>query len=285
MVGVSVPTPTAFNSKRQRIGTLHNVLAQTGVPSSSSPRVTNTTLSQSLRLGRVQAPSARVLELDQRERSAALCNDHKMLDIRHFVRSHSHEDRLKSAVMDPVDPSVVRKWGVDDKKEEWSRDLRSRLEWRSNFDRILRRLIIDTELDVEATFDPEARDSLRCKHLDDSFKLYEAHGAKEVKKEREALPFVYFKESDPVMPGSLRREGRARHVVTPSSRAHWLPPALAHIHRRSGPSSMEATSDGYRGSPLAPLLRSAGGLPLTPSSVTPRSRRACTTLPVSVCRA
>ena len=64
---------------------------------------------------------------------------------------------MKSSVLEPpIDPNVVRKWESDKATDEWLRDLRSRLEWRSNFDSVLRRLILDTELDVEAIMNPDA---------------------------------------------------------------------------------------------------------------------------------
>merc|ERR1712232_666739 len=102
-------------------------------------------------------------------------------------------------------------------------------EWRANLDKTLGRLILDTDLDTDDSMYPEVRDGLRCKHLDDSFDWYEKYGAKEVKKERKAQPFVQYNDKEPVMPGSLRRaSGPLRRPVLPASaRAHRLPPSLA----------------------------------------------------------
>jgi len=121
---------------------------------------------------------------------------------------------------------------LDSRNEDWGwmpvETVSSRLEWREQMDRNLRRLLKDGEItrscrDLEAT----TAHRLRSGHLDKMYDWYRKHGAKEVHKEREGPSFLQFDEDGPAMPGSLRglrgQRGPTGPSRTPISRAQSLP--------------------------------------------------------------
>lgn len=143
-----------------------------------------------------------------RARSAALSNDPKMKEMERFMDSHAHQDRLQrrgSAIREAilncappcerprVDPLVPR----------------ARLDWRIQFDKAVRRLMDDTELDFGAGLNAEDANHMRCKHLDGAFEFYERNGLKEVRKERDGPAYLRFRDGEPAMPGSLRGQRSA----------------------------------------------------------------------------
>jgi len=81
----------------------------------------------------------------------------------------------------------------------------TRLQWRHNFDRSLKRLLTDMELAVgDADNQRESSLKSRCEHLDKIHSWFERHGKKEVRKEREPPGFLQFNPNGPVWNGSLR---------------------------------------------------------------------------------
>merc|ERR1712232_21298 len=93
----------------------------------------------------------------------------------------------------------------------------TRLEWRKHMDHSLRRLLIDIELLRDHRLDKKNSHTMRCETLDRVFDWYQQHGKKEMRKEKEAPPFVRFSAEAPVMPGSLRV---SRHAWKSQSTPH-----------------------------------------------------------------
>eukprot|EP00427_Karlodinium_veneficum_P045432 CAMPEP_0169253412 /NCGR_PEP_ID=MMETSP1016-20121227/38592_1 /TAXON_ID=342587 /ORGANISM="Karlodinium micrum, Strain CCMP2283" /LENGTH=274 /DNA_ID=CAMNT_0009334733 /DNA_START=34 /DNA_END=854 /DNA_ORIENTATION=+ len=103
----------------------------------------------------------------------------------------------------------------------------TRLTWRDSMDHSLKRLLVDMDLsrderlqeymakhqatmaDAAKHQTPEKHSTrfavaARCNQLDKVFDWYRTHGRKEVRKERNAPPYLRYDPQDPVMPGSLR---------------------------------------------------------------------------------
>lgn len=84
----------------------------------------------------------------------------------------------------------------------------ARLQWRNQMDNNLRRLLLEPDLDTNGLLRTRsATHKLRCEHLDKTHAWYVSQGKKEVRKERQAPPYLRFDPSSPVMPGSLRPNG------------------------------------------------------------------------------
>lgn len=174
--------------------------------------------------------------LQTRQRSAALREDTKFKEMSYFVTSHRHLGRV---VGNKAGRATVCEAELNVHVDE---HVQCRIEWREMMDRNVKRLLLDTELDLgehPQVPDPDSC-SLRCKHLDQSFEWFEKYGAKEVKKEREAQSYMTFEDHDPVLPGSLRRPlewGELPPRLRPKSekaRRPWLTPELANMYKKVG---------------------------------------------------
>jgi len=167
-----------------------------------------------------------------RQRSVSLFADPKMKEIVHFVSSHQHEERLRAAsasagnaqpntagrLANDASISTLSRWSEneapteqpsfalisDDGKPQSVSNVQARLEWRDNMDMTLARLMQDTDFALDDRLKEGCSHSLRCQHLDKMYDWYNQHGMKEVRKEREAPPYLCFQDNTPTMPGSLR---------------------------------------------------------------------------------
>lgn len=128
------------------------------------------------------------------------------------LSSPSQASRLASTMPLPMDSEALsQRMVVFD----------ARLQWRSQMDNTLKRLLMDTELAQDHRL-KDFSHRLRCEHLDKTYALYEQHGAKEVRKERKAPAFLRFDPKAPVMPGSLRGSEKGKELQTELSRARTL---------------------------------------------------------------
>eukprot|EP00449_Zooxanthella_nutricula_P006907 CAMPEP_0198498420 /NCGR_PEP_ID=MMETSP1462-20131121/6998_1 /TAXON_ID=1333877 /ORGANISM="Brandtodinium nutriculum, Strain RCC3387" /LENGTH=232 /DNA_ID=CAMNT_0044227337 /DNA_START=65 /DNA_END=759 /DNA_ORIENTATION=+ len=151
-----------------------------------------------------------------RRRSAQLMADPKARELTHFVGSRRHEARLREAAgfdgEDVHEAAVAAKVvmeisGQEDKAERFDPmcGCKARLEWRAEMDRNIRRLLQDADLMLDDRMQERTKHNLRCEHLDKTYDWFGKHGKKEASKERPAPPFIRFEYTNPVMPGSLRR--------------------------------------------------------------------------------
>lgn len=179
-------------------------------------------------------------------------NDAKMREMQHFVGSHEHDDRLRAAAelrrkaMGGIPEDVCRETEIlrrmearEDGKSmiDPTAHVDSRLQWREEMDRGLRRLMLDTELACDGRIGKDAQHEMRCGHVDRMHDWYEKHGMKQARKEREAPHFLRYDAAAPVMPGSLRtaqHEAPALRVARP----HSLPPG----YKPSSPKNSTSTT-------------------------------------------
>lgn len=151
------------------------------------------------------------------QRSAALTADPKAAEIEHFVGSHSHQRRLKTAAglnSPEVVPTsleqhvrVLRRIEAEEGNADNAQPVgscASRLSWRSEMDRNLKRLMQETELALDDRFSSIDKARLRCSQLDKTYEWFEKHGKKEASKERQGPAYLRFDTCDRAMPGSLR---------------------------------------------------------------------------------
>eukprot|EP00419_Tripos_fusus_P089135 CAMPEP_0172864244 /NCGR_PEP_ID=MMETSP1075-20121228/79677_1 /TAXON_ID=2916 /ORGANISM="Ceratium fusus, Strain PA161109" /LENGTH=215 /DNA_ID=CAMNT_0013713079 /DNA_START=71 /DNA_END=718 /DNA_ORIENTATION=- len=162
---------------------------------------------------------------DIRDRSLHLSSDPKLHELRHFLNSHKHEDRLRSNADNAALSSDNDSDGLQrllggrlhdqqdqkvflDTKAGESRSpifIDSRLSWRNEMDRNIRRLLQDNDLVFSAEMDDDLRHQMRCDQLDRTHAWLMQHAPKEADKEREGPPFVMLDSHKTPPPGSLRR--------------------------------------------------------------------------------
>ncbi|CAK0893538.1 unnamed protein product, partial [Prorocentrum cordatum] len=166
--------------------------------------------------------------------------------MRRFLRSHKHEQRLRSAaglrssseaaaavaaageqasISDHV--NLLRRLEDDERgagHQAPLRGCRARLAWRGELDRQVSRLMQDGEalLDPWEPLRETDRHRLRCGHLDKVYGWFSRHGRKEAAKERLGPHFLRFDLDEPPQPGSLRRPPAERPLAAAPS---WAPPA------------------------------------------------------------
>ncbi|CAE8583864.1 unnamed protein product, partial [Polarella glacialis] len=163
-----------------------------------------------------------------RRRSVTLNNDPRMQEMKNFVGSHAHDDRLLAA-------ADLRKGLRDKLPKDWRDEVEvlrqaeafedncpmpigstdnidARLQWREGMDRNMRRLIQDTQFAYAKDLPEAAQHELRCGHVDKMHEWYEKHGMKQARKEREAPAHIRYNEQDKPLPGSTRT-----HLSLPSS--------------------------------------------------------------------
>jgi len=157
-------------------------------PASGAPLVPRERIAEHEQLipGAKPPPDVKLVAL--RQRSAALTADPKASEMQHFLVSHSHQERLLNHATTCA-PFV-------------SEAIASRLHWRSEMDRSVRRLLLDPDLALEGDMLEDARHSIRCGHLDEMYDWYRRHGKKEASKERLAPPYVRFERNATPLPGS-----------------------------------------------------------------------------------
>lgn len=138
----------------------------------------------------------------------------KELEMRKFLTSHTHDERLKNSVGNQAfNPT-----------QEAESEIQARLQWRQEMDRSLKRLMIDMEF-AECSLPPEAgrtkdfpnrkvplpteisdfRKKLAMDKTDRVYDWYNRHGNKQVRKEREGPSYLRYDPKAPPIPGSLRR--------------------------------------------------------------------------------
>jgi len=188
-----------------------------------------------------------------RTRSAALQADPKAKELDHFLCSHSHEDRVRSAVgaatrMQSGNLSVSARNGTDlvDQaqevrrieadlyhltKEDQMRGFGSRFEWRREMDRQVKRIMQDMELATNDSLLEQDKHRMRCDQLDKAYAWFQRHARKEASKEKEAPPYLRQNQGAPPMPGSSKWEA-------PSSASRYQQPKSPAIAN----TSMEATA-------------------------------------------
>lgn len=164
-----------------------------------------------------------------RQRSVALGADPKARELRHFLGSHSHESRLRASVgananrVEPLPPTI---------------DMSARLNWRSEMDRGIRRLMQDTDLALDDRIPEESRHHLRCNQLDKVYSWFERHGNKEASKEREAPSYLRFERTAPPMAGSPRwRPKSTGSSDMPSTHSVFVSAAVQTVGTQSIPNA------------------------------------------------
>lgn len=216
------------------------------------------------------------LQEEMRKRSVALTADPKMAEMRHFVNSHEHDERLidkadlrKEAREVSHDVDVLRKVEAAEDGQDMlcrSMDLvEARLEWRQQMDKDMRRLMQDTALPIadNQRMQEASRHELRCAQTDKMFDWYEKHGMKQARKEKVPPSFIRFDTNGPVMPGSLRKSP----VPAPAlmlSRPASVSTARSSSCTSSGRSSPMPTSQN-RSSSLGRVMLSSDVRPSSPA--------------------
>eukprot|EP00933_Yihiella_yeosuensis_P041401 TRINITY_DN35791_c0_g1_i1.p1 TRINITY_DN35791_c0_g1~~TRINITY_DN35791_c0_g1_i1.p1 ORF type:complete len:233 (-),score=51.62 TRINITY_DN35791_c0_g1_i1:47-745(-) len=146
--------------------------------------------------------------LELRKRSTALAVDPKAKELKHFIESHSHQERLKVNVKQEVtsneQSSASFAEGPTDATQQEGINCSARLQWREEMDRKVKRLMQDVDLPLSNPLEDADKARLRCNHLDKTFAWFEQHGRKEATKERPPPAFLRFDNQSPAMPGSLR---------------------------------------------------------------------------------
>jgi len=196
-----------------------------------------------------------------RRRSVELCQDPSFREMKHFVGSHEHENRLIAA-------ADLRKGLRDGQNKEWRDDVEllrqveaaedhrplplqsfshvdARLEWREKMDRQMRRLLQDTNFAMDDRIKEGAQHEIRCGHTDRMHDWYGKHGMKQARKEREAPSHVRFGAHDPVMPGSLRTRDQS-HLVPPGASIRAVSVGSTASWQSSRPSSSSRSSSTTR---------------------------------------
>jgi len=136
--------------------------------------------------GAKPAPDPKLVAL--RQRSVALFSDPKAAEMRHFLVSHSHQERIlnQAHTNAPAEAEAIT----------------SRLHWRAEMDKSVRKLFQDPDLALGGEMPEDTRHTMRCGHLDDMYDWYRQHGKKEASKERMAPPYVRFDRASTPIPGS-----------------------------------------------------------------------------------
>eukprot|EP00929_Paragymnodinium_shiwhaense_P031986 TRINITY_DN17802_c0_g1_i1.p2 TRINITY_DN17802_c0_g1~~TRINITY_DN17802_c0_g1_i1.p2 ORF type:complete len:280 (+),score=47.11 TRINITY_DN17802_c0_g1_i1:109-948(+) len=157
------------------------------------------------------------------QRSVALHTDPKMMEMRNFLSSHAHEERLREKADLTKDEREREKYyseaermtkvlmEVEANEDHDPNFVRStdlvtdRLEWRQHIDRRLKRLLQDTDLDLDGRLPKLDQHRMRCEHLDRTYDWYTRQGTKEARKERKAPHFLTYDPDGGYMPGSTRK--------------------------------------------------------------------------------
>merc|ERR1712232_1430569 len=114
----------------------------------------------------------------------------------------------------------------------------TRLEWRSQMDYSVRRLLVDLDLARDVRVQKDAANQIRCDHLDKVHEWYLKHGKKEARKEKTAEPYIFFEPDAHVQPGSTRPTPfKLRNMATRGS-ALRVPP----LRHSSSTPSLSATA-------------------------------------------
>jgi len=187
-------------------------------------------LPQQLIPGAKPPPDAKMLAL--RQRSAALNQDPKASEMQHFLVSHSHQERIldQATTTAPIVAEAIA----------------SRLHWRSEMDKSVRRLFQDPELALEGEMPEDTRHNIRCGHLDEMYDWYRRHGKKEASKERMAPPFVRFERNTAPLPGStLWRPGSKQD----SRGSAFMAAAAQAVSGRSSPVQPESGAASWTAGP------------------------------------
>lgn len=158
------------------------------------------------------------------------------LELEPKVRQQLQNDMLKSA------PGYQdhERLPLDEETSPEAHAKRTKILWREDVERSVRRLMLDTALDYDENISPRDRDRLRCKHLENISTWCDDHGSKQLKREKylsEGPNFIAFDDADRVMPGSTRSEydtWAASRVRPEKDRKKWWPPELRQLHRARG---------------------------------------------------
>mmetsp|Transcript_77106 Transcript_77106/g.136061 ORF Transcript_77106/g.136061 Transcript_77106/m.136061 type:complete len:262 (+) Transcript_77106:76-861(+) len=192
-----------------------------------------------------------------RRRSVELGADPSFREMKHFVGSHQHDERLIAA-------ADLRKGLRDGLPKDWRDDVEvlrqteaaedntplplqslshvdARLEWRQKMDRQMRRLLQDTKFALDDRLPEDAKHELRCGHTDRMHEWYGVHGMKQARKEREAPSNVRFNAHDPVMPGSLRTASKT-HLALPGASIRTVSVGSTASWQSSRPSSRSSST-------------------------------------------
>lgn len=148
-----------------------------------------------------------------------------MQEMLHFLGSHAHDERLKAAAnckrafREPAPltfraaAEIVREVEAAEDNQYFStgtENIESRLLWRDQMDRNMRRLLLNAEM--------APNEHLRGSHVNSTYDWYRQHGRKQARKEREAPPFLHFDVAGSPMAGSLReRNPKAAVLERPKS--------------------------------------------------------------------
>jgi len=202
--------------------------------------------------------------------------DAKLQEMLHFLGSHAHDERLMAAAncrrafREAAPPTfreaaeIVREVEAAEDNQYFStgtENIESRLLWRDQMDRDMRRLLLNTQL--------APNENLRCRHINSTYDWYRQHGRKQARKEREAPPFLYFDASGSPMAGSLReKKPRAPALERPQSMPELRP---LRPHGRSLPKQTESRRSKHRHSShaLSSPLSTAGRLQAASEHATP----------------
>jgi len=160
-----------------------------------------------------------------RARRGPMLGDAKMQEMLHFLGSHAHDERLmaaancKRAFRGPAPPTfreaaeIIREVEAAEDNQYFStgtENIESRLLWRDQMDRNMKRLLLNAEL--------APNERLRCSHVNGTYDWYRQHGRKQARKEREAPPYLHFDAAGSPMAGSLReKKPKAAALERPQS--------------------------------------------------------------------
>ncbi|CAJ1401010.1 unnamed protein product [Effrenium voratum] len=169
---------------------------------------------------RLARSQAMLPPVDVRRRSAALQADPKAVEMRHFLGSKNHERRMRERVglaereqtLTSMDKAARVLHEATESAKEGGLD--TRLEWRDEMDRRVKRLMLEADLSLEDTLQEFDQARLRCEQLDKTYAWFQKHGRKEAAKERAMPSFLRFDSSRPAMPGSLRNLPRVQPSFT-----------------------------------------------------------------------
>jgi len=191
--------------------------------------------------GAKPAPDAKLLAV--RQRSVTLFADPKAAEMRHFVGSHSHQDRIQNQAATPA-PIVAEA-------------IASRMQWRAEMDKSVRRLFQDPELALGGEFPEDLKHNIRCSHVDDMYDWYRRHGKKEANKERMAPPYLRFDVNANPLPGSSSWRPGSKQEARGSA---FMAAATQAVGGRSSPVQPESGAALWAAQPAAATNAETAGV-------------------------